>query len=157
MAKKFDLSGFKLDMLPFFTIEAPKIIRSYKNLLNKKQGVRLDQAPSNKASTIKKKGKDHWFKDSGKTIQKGFDSIANKLKLVIFASKNRHTKARRKDPPTYEKLFQYHNTANNRYSGVFGSLPVGSKTLQRMNKEMTKQVQTFIFKKTPKRVIIGKK
>lgn len=141
-------------MKSFFQVESKTVIKSYKNLLSRKLGVRLDQAPSNKPSTIKRKGRDHWFKDSGKSIRKGFSSVVTRLRMVIFASKEKHPN---RSDVSYEKLFLLHNTADGRYSGVFGQLPVGSKMFQRLDKEVNKQVQLHIAKKLPKRIYVGKR
>ena len=148
---KINFRGFKLNLTQLFTQEAKNIISSYKSLLSRRLGTRLDQAPSNKPSTIKRKGFDKWMVDSGNTKDKGFLSKVTKITMSIFASKQRHTN---RSDISYEKLFQLHNTASGRYSGVFGQAPVESKIFERMDREINRQVQKFITKRLPKRIIV---
>lgn len=150
---------FQLDLTRFFEKECKTLIASYKGLLTRKQGIALDNAPSNKESTIKRKGKDHWLVDTGETRRKGFLSEANRLKMKVYANTAKHsgrstymTKSEgkkiyvKKDPPTYEQIFLWHNTANDRYSGIFQMIPAGSKLFERLDKEINKQVQDQIKK-----------
>ena len=151
MANKINFRGFKLDLTTLFTQEAKNIISAYKSLLTRRIGTRGDAAPSNKPSTIKRKGKDHWMVDSGNTKNSGFLSKVGKTIMSIFASQQRH---KNRPDVSYEKLFQLHNTANGRYSGVFGQAPAGSKIFERMDKEIVKQTNKFIEKRLPKRIIV---
>jgi len=154
--KKFNLKGFKLDLRDFFEVEGDKIIRAYKGLLRKKRGIAQDDAPSNEPSTVKRKGFNHWMKDTGKTISRGFQKLVpSKTKLIVQASPLKHPK---RSDVSYHDIFDLHNKVDKKtgksYSGVFGQLPVGSRTIQRMNKEMIKQVDKHILKNTPKRIKI---
>jgi hypothetical protein len=145
-----NFKGFKLNLTALFIQEAKNLISAYKSLLTRKIGTRGDQAPPNKPSTVKRKGKSHWMVDTGNTKNKGFLSDPQKTSLTIFASQQRH----RNRDISYEKLFLLHNTARGRYSGVFGQAPVGSKIFERMDKEINRQVQRFIEKRLPKRIIV---
>jgi len=159
---KISLAGFKLNMKPFFQKESINIIKAYKNLIARRQGVRLDDAPNNAPSTAKSKGKNHWLVNTGETKNRGFAKTITRLVLIIFASKDKHSgryyadgkKHKRKNPPSYEKIFEWHNTAGGRYSGVFQELPAGSQTLNKMEKDIVKQFNKHIAKKLPKRVKI---
>jgi hypothetical protein len=146
-----NFKGFKLNLTALFIQEAKNLISAYKSLLTRRIGTRGDQAPPNKPSTIKRKGKSHWMVDTGNTKNKGFLSEVTRKTLTIFASKQRH---KNRSDVSYEKLFLLHNTARGRYSGVFGQAPRGSKIFQRVDKEINKQVQRFIEKRLPKRIIV---
>ncbi len=151
----------KLDFKKFFIKESKNLIKYYKLFMKKKQGLNYDDAPSNKPSTVKKKGKDHWLVDTGETMQKGFKYRAKRLGMLVFASGQKHsgrsTYIKRKDgkpagkkinksknPPRLRQIFEWHNKKN--YSGVFGELPKGSAMHARFDKEANKQVQVAIEK-----------
>ncbi len=136
-----------INLKKFFTKEAKKniigkpntVFPTYKSLLNRKKGIRLDKAPKNKESTIKQKGKDHWLVDTGKTMRNGFKFTAKKRSLRIFANPSRHSLGKK---ATYKNIFDWHNAE--RYSGVFQKLPVGSKFPERMVTEVGKQIMPQI-------------
>ena len=129
---------------------------SYKSLVHRhKKGVLLDRAPSNALSTIKKKGRDHWMRDTGDLAKNGFGSWAKKHTMRVYASQTRHSglstyvkkdgkkvKHKKKNPPTYYQLFSWHNAQG--YSGVFQQLPKGSQFPKRMEKEIMKQLKRAI-------------
>jgi hypothetical protein len=157
------MAKFKLNLKSFFAKEGNTIVKSYKRLLSTKRGVENDSAPPNAASTVKKKGFSHWLQDTGETKKEGFKSKTTSSRLLIFASGKRHSgkytsggkrKTRSGSKPTYRELFEYHN--KDRYSGVFGQLPVGSNTIKKLDKEVTKQLNEYIDKNFPKRIRIGK-
>lgn len=126
---------------------------SYKSLVYKlKKGILLDPAPSNALSTIKRKGRDHWMRDTGDLSQHGFGSWAKPHTMRVYASQKRHsgkstyiTKSgkkrirKSKKPPTYYQLFSWHNAKG--YSGIFQQLPKGSQFPKRMEKEILKQLK----------------
>ena len=154
----------RIDLRKFFTREAKRNIigspnksyPTYKSLLRMKKGVKLDNAPDNDEVTAKRKGKNQWMVHTGETQRQGFLFRAKKKELLVYASKAKHsgntyymTKAgktsyKQKKPPTYEKIFQWHNKRG--YSGVFGQLPVGSKFPERLVKEVGKQFEPQITK-----------
>ena len=163
LIKKTD--KIRIDLRKFFTREAKRNIignpntsfPTYKSLLNKRMGIKLDSAPDNDEKYSKLKGKNHWLVRTGETMNKGFQFKVGKRDLLIFASKKTHsgkgfrmTKSRgrvntkAKNPPTYEKIFQWHNKKN--YSGVFGQLPIGSKFPKRLIAEVGKQILPNITK-----------
>ncbi len=145
-------------------------MRGYKTLITKKRGVRQDDAPSNAASTIAAKGKDHWMINTGETKRRGFKSISRPNSLTVFAPGQRHSGKRvymgvpgghkgqkagvrrprterrivkyntKRPPPTYRQLFRWHNQEG--YSGVYGQLPVNSRFNTRFSKEVIKQFKT---------------
>jgi len=154
MAKGVNFKGFRLNLMQFFLQEAKTLISQYKSLLTRRLGVGRDTAPRNKPSTIKRKGFDHWLVDSGDTKRKGFLSTVTRLTMRVFASKQRH---KNRGDVSYEKLFELHNTAGDRYSGIFGSVPYGSKIFIRMDKEIVKQTNKFIAKRLPKKIIVRTK
>ena len=162
MANKFKISNFQLDLRLFFSQATKTLIASYKNLLSKRQGVRLDDAPQNANSTIARKGKDHWLVETGETKNRGFLSRFTKTMMEVFASPQRHSGktvggTTRKNAPSYEKIFGMWNTAGGRYSGIFGQVPANSRLFQRLDKEMNIQFQKHLTKTVPKIVKIGKK
>ncbi len=150
----------KLNFKKFFKHEADRNIigtpstpfPTYKSLMKRKQGVKLDKAPNNKISTIMKKGKDHWMVDTGNLMKKGFKRKATSHRLLIYASGSKHSgqftysggtkKGRAKKPPTYRTLFRWHNMDG--YSGVFNKLPVGSQFYKRMEKDYYKQLEKIM-------------
>ena len=156
---KFDLS--QINLKRFFLKEIKRNIigtvgqsaPSYKSLVYKhKQGILLDSAPSNALSTIRRKGRDHWMRDTGDLAKNGFGFWAKAHTMRVYASQKRHsgkstyiTKSgkkkiyKKKAPPTYYKLFSWHNAQG--YSGVFQQLPKGSQFPKRLEKELLKQLK----------------
>jgi len=158
------MAKVRLNFKKFFTKEAKQNIigkpntsfPTYKSLLNSKRGINLDHAPSNAKSTQKKKGKDHWLVSTGETMKTGFKFGAKPLKLIVFASGNKHSGkylykggsavGKAKNPPTYRSLFRWHNQEG--YSGVFHKLPRGSQFFKRLAKEADRQVEKQLVKQT---------
>lgn len=153
--------AFKLKLKNFFIKESKTLIKSYKGLISKKKGVAMDRAPSNKPSTVKKKGKDHWLVDTGETKERGFAFQATDTKMRVFAPDEKHSGRstyitrrggqptgkkiyKSMNPPTYLQLFAWHNTAGGRYSGVFQKVPVGSLLFDRLDTEIEKQFNSYI-------------
>lgn len=140
---KFSNFKPKINLKKFFRVEAIKNIigkpntqfPTYKSLLNKKKGIRLDSAPNNKEATRKAKGKNHWLVNTGNTMNKGFKFDAKPKSLRVFASKEKHSLNKK---VTYEQIFKWHNA--DRYSGIFQKLPVGSKFPERLVREVGKQI-----------------
>ena len=141
---KFVTAKFRprINLKKFFTKEATKNIigkprtsfPTYKSLMNKKKGIRLDKAPRNSPTTIAMKGKDHWLVDTGETMNNGFKFTAKARSLRVYASTSKHSQSNK----TYKQIFEEHNAE--RYSGVFQKLPVGSKFPERMVREVGKQI-----------------
>lgn len=157
------LGNFKLDLKKFFLNEGKIIVKSLKRLISVKQGVKLDRAPSNKGATIKKKGFDHWLLSTGELKRLGIKFKATKDYLLIFASGKRHSgkiktkggiKKKTGYIPTHRELINWH-TEN--YSGLFGELPANTKTFDRMEKELTKQLKEHLNKNLPKVININVK
>lgn len=142
--------GIKFDFLSFFTREAKNLVKQYQHLMDRGVGVSLDNAPENKPSTIKKKGFSKWMVDTGELKNRGFKYLAKKDEFSVFGNSTPHSKG----GTTYNKLFEIHNTAKGRYSGVFGKLPVGSKFVDRFEKEAIGQIKKHVLKVTPKVVKI---
>ena len=142
------MAQFRINLKKFFTKEAVRniigkpntVFPTYKSLLNKKKGIRLDKAPRNKKSTRERKGKDHWLVDTGATMRNGFKYEAKARSLRVFASEEKHPNGKGK--VTYKNIFEWHNAE--RYSGVFQKLPVGSKFPERLVREVGKQIQPQI-------------
>lgn len=132
------MAEFKIDLKKFFIFEATKnIIPSYKRLMTRGKGVKMDNAPK------KKKGGGVWMVDTGETRDNGFLHSVKKTSLLIFANPAKHSGKtsrgyQQKSPPRYDQIFGWHNA--NRYSGVFRMLPVGSKFPDRLVKEVGNQV-----------------
>lgn len=148
------------NLTAFFNKEAQTLIKSYKRLLSIRRGIRQDNAPSNKKSTIRKKGKDHWLQDTKETTKKGFEYNAKPKSMIVYASKASHSgrssykgnvKYRNKNPLSYEEIFAKHNQKG--YSGIFGDeLPANSKFPDRLSKELVRQAQNILKDKLPKKV-----
>ena len=153
--------AFKLKLKNFFIRESQTLIKSYKSLISRKQGVALDKAPSNKPSTVKKKGKDHWMLDTGELKNKGFAFQTTNTKMKVYAPNISHSGRstyitrkggqpigkkiyKSKSPPTLRQLFEWHNTADGQYSGIFQRVPVGSKLFDRLDTEIEKQFNSYI-------------
>ena len=151
---KFGTFRPKINLRKFFRIEAIKNIigkpntrfPTYKSLLNKKKGIRLDNAPDNAQSTKKAKGKNHWMVSSGNTMKNGFKYEAKPRSLRVYASQAKHKLSKK---VTYEQIFKWHNKGGDpsakynkseRYSGIFQKLPVGSKFPVRLVREVGKQI-----------------
>ena len=154
----------KVNLKTFFSREARKNIigtpttgyPTYKSLLQTKRGIKLDNAPENKPSVIKNKGKDHWLVNTGETMKKGILFRARSKDLLVYASPKKHsgkttyfTKAgiktrKSKNPPSYEQIFNWNNKRG--YSGIFQSLPLGSGFPKRLVKEVGKQLLPQISK-----------
>lgn len=149
---------FAISLRAFFTKEAKNLISTYKRLISNRQGIDLDDAPSNAPSTVAKKGFNHWMVETFELKDKGFNSKINDNGFSVFASKRTHTTKRgRKLPskiPTYEDLFTWHNAK--KYSGVFGNrMPKGSQFYQRLVKEVYKQLQPQIAREFTRRVKVN--
>jgi len=147
----------KLDFTIFFRAESKKIIASYKKLITTRRGVLNDDAPHNAKSTQLRKGKDHWLVDTGETKQRGFKSLVRKTRLLIYASGERHSPRRSKNPrigtiakpaPSYRQLFRWHGhgSKNKEYSGIFVKLPRESQFPRRFVMEGIRQLKPQIFK-----------
>ena len=153
------MAKIKINLQRFFTNEARHaIIPAYKRLLTTGRGTKQDDAP-----TKKKKTGTNWLVSTGETRKKGFSFIAQPMRLLVFPSGLRHSGKRRyltkrrgvqygrsKNPPTYRQIFRWHKQGlssynGQRYSGVFGQLPVNSKTLERMDAEISIQVHDQIM------------
>ena len=143
------MGKIKINLKSFFEREAKILIKAYKNLMSRRQGVRLDSAPHNKASTIKRKGKDHWLVDSGNLRDKGFESKTTKISLEVYASRKPH---KNRNDVSYEELFKLHNQKG--YSGIFGELPVGSGLEKRLIKELDAQIIPQLKALLPKTIHI---
>jgi hypothetical protein len=143
---------FTLKLIPFFTREARTFISTYKRLIMNRQGIDLDPAPSNKQSTINRKGFNHWMVETLALKNKGFKSSVHEMGFSVFASKEQHPSSKgKKEPVTYEQLFTWHNQKH--YSGVFGNrLPRGSQFYQRLVKEVDHQLRPQIVKEFTQRI-----
>ena len=130
----------------FFTKEGKNLIRQYQRLITIGRGVKNDDAPHNKPSTVKKKGKDAWLQNTGETKKSGFKMRATDNRLLVFASGDRHSGGR----ATYREIFEWHNAKG--YSGVFGQLPVDSKMPERFSREVHRQLNEHIKKTLPKKI-----
>ena len=131
--------NWKLDLTHFFINEATrKLIPAQKRLIETKRGVSLDSAPHNKPATVKKKGFDHWLRDSGELKKNVFQYKASKTSLTLYASDAKHTKG-----PLYSELIDWHTQT---YSGLFETLPRGSAFPVRLAKEVHKQATPQIYK-----------
>jgi len=142
------ISNFKLKLKPFFSKEGKNTIRQYQRLITIGRGVRNDDAPHNKPSTVKKKGKDAWLQNTGETKRSGFKMRATDNRLIVFASGDKHSSGR----ATYRQIFEWHNQKG--YSGVFGQLPVDSKMPERFGKEVQRQFDKHLKKTLPKKIRI---
>lgn len=155
----------KLNLIKLFNKESKTLIKTYKTLLTKKQGVKIDKAPSNKLSTIQRKGRDHWLKDTNETYNNVFKRSVGRVSFIVFSSDSNHSGKRTymgvkgghvgkrrgvrrprdqkrivqsKQRPSYSQIMDWHNQEG--YSGIFGGMwPVGSKAPQRINKEIKRQ------------------
>jgi len=172
---KIDLTKIvkKLNFSKFFQKEAKNLASQYKRLLSNKQGVmigtagRIDSAPHNRPFTIMKKGFDHWLVATGETRDKGILFKSGKWFMTVFASDKQHSGKymdKRKirepgpdspSPPTYKELFERHNTADGRYSGIFGGMPKGTAFFQRFQKEFERQLIPQIKKELKKTIKIN--
>ena len=133
--------NFELKLKDFFIQESRKnLIPAQKRLLENKRGVKLDNAPSNKPSTIKRKGFDHWLKDTGKTKENAFEFSATDTTLSLFVSEKPHPKS---PNVTYRDLLDWHT---DRYSGFYEQLPQGSLFPVRLYKEVQRQIVPQIDK-----------
>jgi len=147
---------FKVDLTVFFTKGAKTLIGNYKRLLTLGRGVSQDFAPKKKVGNRKP-----WLINTGETHDKGFDSRAGKLRLIIFPSGKKHSGKTRyktksgfktgqsKKPPTYRSLFRWHNRGKSsyngqNYSGLFGMLPLGSDFNKKMGREAMRQLKPQI-------------
>lgn len=160
--------SIRLDFTRFFQDEAKKLVSSYRRLLTQKKGIRMDPAPSNAPSVIARKGKDHWMMDTGDLYKRGFRIFASRDTMRVYASDEKHSgrytymgvpgghKGQRRGVrrprtekrtyqrhntakiPTFEQLFMWHN--KNRYSGIFGQFPAGSRFPSRFKKELNNQL-----------------
>lgn len=157
-----------LHLKPFLDAEGKKLAASYKRLIAKKQGVRLDPSPHNKWSyAITKQHGDHWLVNTGETKKKGIRWKADNRKLSVYASIARHSGRRyyyspktgirkvykQKNPPTYRQIFKWHNQVQG-WSGVFGELPAGSGFPNRFINEVSRQVAPQIYEMFPKKEVI---
>ena len=159
------MKRIKLNLKKTFDREAGILVSSYKTLITKRRGVRQDDAPDNKPSTIETKGRNHWLKDTSETKNNVFKKRTGKLFMEVFSSTAKHSGKRTymgvkggrfgrkkgvrrprteqriiqsKSKPTYSQLMEWHNQEG--YSGIFGGMwPVGSKAPERIGKEIRKQ------------------
>jgi hypothetical protein len=153
MEGSFKLRRGDIDLKRFFKKEIKKNILgtyktpypTYRSLMRMKKGVRLDHAPSNKPSTIKKKGFDHWMVETGELATHGFVYSTKPLSLLISASQRKHS-SKYANPPSYHNLFNWHNQHG--YSGIFEKLPVGSQFPKRLEKEIMRQMKNVLIRKT---------
>lgn len=137
----------------FLQREGLTLIKSYKRLMAVKQGISLDAAPHNAASTVKRKGKDHWMVDTGKLKRQGFKMQAWPMRLKVYASTDVHTHGKKR-AVTHEDLFQWHNQghAGKTYSGVFNKFPAGSRFPERLSTEVFKQMRPQVEKAFSRRI-----
>ena len=155
---KFGSFRPRINLKKFFTKEAVRNIigkpttnfPTYKSLIQKKKGIRLDKAPKNAKSTIKRKGNDHWLVETGATMKNGFKYTAKQRSLRVYASQDKHPKKVKKKP-TYKQIFEWHNAE--RYSGVFQKLPVGSKFPDRLVREVGRQIMPQMNKYLKNRLL----
>lgn len=127
------MAKIKLDFRTFFNREGKKIITSYKSLITNRRGVDQDDAPEKKYPNGKP-----WLVNTGALRKDGFRYIYTANRLIIFPSGAKHPGKGKQ--PTFRQLFRWHNTANGRYSGLFGKLPVGSAFPDRFQEEASKQL-----------------
>ena len=162
---KFMDTMVEINFREFLKREVKNLRTQYKTLLTKKQGVLEDPAPHNTPSTIARKGKDHWMKDTGELSDNGFVIESTDMMLRISASTAPHsgrstymgvpgghagqkpgvrrprTEKRAhisKKPVTYEQLFSWHNKG---YSGIFNGFPNKSGFEIRQQKEFLRQIK----------------
>jgi len=137
----------------FLQREGLTLIKSYQRLMATRKGISLDPAPNNAASTIKRKGKNHWMVDTGKLKRQGFKMLAWPMRLKVYASEDVHTRGKKR-AVTYEDLFNWHNQGHDgkRYSGVFDKFPAGSKFPDRLSTEVYKQMRPQIEKEFNRRI-----
>ena len=139
------MASIKLDFRVFFAREARKnIIPSYKRLITVGRGVEQDNAP-----TKKKPNRRKWMNATGELRGKGFSFFASKDRLLIFPTKGKHAGGEK--PPSYRELFTWHNQGysshdGQRYSGIFGKLPVGSQFPKRFKEEAMRQINKKVGK-----------
>lgn len=169
MAKPKDIKtphiARKIKLMRFLNKESKNIVTKYKSFLSRKRGVSNDDAPPNKASTIKQKGKNHWMVATGETKNKGIEYRVKKrgvgkYGMLVFGSGQRHSgkrlykgkKVQGKSRPTYRSIFRYNNTAKGRYSGIFQYLPYNSKFPERLVNEIGKQTLEIIKRSYPKNI-----
>ncbi|QDP50135.1 MAG: hypothetical protein Unbinned4311contig1001_25 [Prokaryotic dsDNA virus sp.] len=133
---------FKLNLLQFFQKESKNLIKTYKRLISRGQGIELDSSPK------KKTGSGVWMKATGETNTKGYGYKATRTSMSVFALDKKHSGNtirgyKQKNPPTYKDIFSYHNQVRG-WSGVFGNkLPAGSKFPQRLVKEAGIQISRW--------------
>jgi hypothetical protein len=137
--KKFFKKEIKKNILGTYKTPYP----TYRSLMRMKKGVRLDHAPHNAPSTIKKKGFDHWMVETGELAKDGFEYSTKPLAMLIVASHKKHS-SKYKNPPSYHSLFYWHNQHG--YSGIFERLPVGSQFPKRLEKEVLRQMKKALVK-----------
>ena len=161
----------KLNLTKTFNKESRLLVKSYKTLLTKKQGVRIDSAPANALSTIQAKGRDHWLKDTDETYNNVFKRRVGPMMFEVYSSETKHSgqktymgvkgghKGKKrgvrrprdqkrivqsKSKPKYSQIMGWHNQAG--YSGIFGGKwPVGSKAPERIGKEIVRQAKKQVF------------
>ena len=138
------MAPIKLDFRVFFAKEARKnIIPDYKRLMTKGRGVLQDNAPTKKFPNGKK-----WMVKTGELRDKGFSFFASKDRLLVFPTKGIHSG---KEGHSYRELFLRHNQGfssynRQRYSGIFGQLPVNSKFHERFKEEAIRQINKKVGK-----------
>ena len=139
------MASIKLDFRVFFAREARRaIIPSYKRLITVGRGVEQDNAP-----TKKKPNRRKWMNATGELRDKGFSFIATKNRLIVFPTKGKHSGKGKQ--PSYRELFTWHNRGlssynNQRYSGLFEKLPVGSQFPKRFKEEAMRQINKKVGK-----------
>lgn len=139
-----------MNLKEFFEREARNIVKTQKSLLTNKKGVaQSDQAPHNAASTIKRKGFDHWLKATDETRKNVFQFETTPSRMTLFASEEKHsgrypymTKSGKKigqakNPPKYSQLIEWHTRT---YSGFYRGIPAGSQFPQRLKAEIVRQL-----------------
>lgn len=142
------MAKIRLNFKPFFEREGKTIIRSYQKLMKQGEGVRLDKAPTKKRPNGKP-----WMIDTGELRSKGFMFTATRNNLVVQPSEGFHSSSSK---PSYRDLFLWHNRGRSsyngqKYSGVFGKLPLGSQFPQRFKKEFMRQAKKQLYRELTSR------
>ena len=139
------IKKFEPKLKLFLNKEGKNLISVYKRFLSVGKGILNDSSPT------KKSGKGKWLIDTGETKEKGFAHKATNISLTVYALNKKHSGRdsrgyKKKNPPTYAQIFNWHNQSQG-WSGIFGNkLPVGSEFPRRLVTEVGRQVFRWVDK-----------